>query len=78
MNKTVQLYGKLRAISEGIFIGFGSVLSTKSQQTLQNQIEAMFNFTKADYTRAMTQVNKLMPGYLNIFGVFPLLYAPLS
>jgi len=69
MNKTVQMYGKLRAVYEGIFIGFGSVLSTKSQEILQTQIEKTFGFSKANYSQAIQQVTRSIPGYLNVFGV---------
>lgn len=30
MNKSVKLYGKTRAIFEGLFVGFGSILSVNS------------------------------------------------
>ncbi len=69
MKKTITMYGKLRAVYEGIFIGFGSVLSTKSQETLQVQIEKTFGFSKANYTDAMKTATRSLDGFLNVFGV---------
>jgi len=59
----------MRAIYEGIFIGFGSVLSTKSQEALQNQVEKMFGFSKGEYSKTMQQANRSIPDHLNLFGV---------